>query len=448
MALAAALPRPVATELARIVEDGARVGVALSAGADSTFALIETIRHLGTTKVVALHYDHGLRGEESDGDAAAAERIAEHFGVAFIKASRPAGLPADEATLRRDRLNFLRSQAHTLGLAAIITGHHADDVAETLVMRLARGSGAAGLAAPRAISRHRDGTVFLRPLLLHRKQDIIRTLTRLGVDWREDSGNARPEIARRNALRAEVMPLWERLAGPKPIAGALRTRELLQEDDDALEHWTTRMVTELGLGTPHEDWRQATALPRAVLRRLLHRHMIHLGKQGAISARAFDTLLDHLAQNNATTVSVAGEFLRFDGTTLALVTSLAPATRDSALLPVPGCVCWPDGACLTVTRKDSAHASEPAHPDIGHVLQCATVNPGERYRPIGATGSAKIRDMMTNRKIPRTLRDSLPVVSDRHGPLWVPGLVPAARLAKSAQHPPALQLTWTAPRAP
>lgn len=439
-----ALPPAVESEFARIRAAGLTVGVALSAGADSTLALLLTVERLGPASVIALHYDHALRGPASEADARAAADLSAALGVRHRHATRAtAGAHASEAALRADRLAFLRDCATAHDLAAIVTGHHADDLAETFLMRLARGSGTDGLSAPRPVSRHADGLTFLRPLLHTAKQAVIAELLARGVAWREDASNTDPLAATRNAVRLRVTPHWRAHAGPAPLAGAIRSRELLQEDADALALWTESAERTLAPGTAGEDWSHARTLPRAILRRLLHRRLLRLGAHGTLGATAFDTLLDHIA---AGTPHTAGA-LRFDGRTF--LSPAVPSTpREHAMLPVPGAVFWPDGAHLHAGTDTGLPADAVLHLADEEPLHCAPPAPGARYRQKGASGSAKISDMLINRKIPRHTRPLLPVITDRLGPLWAPGLVPAERVAKSTPATRPLRLTWHPPRAP
>lgn len=448
-----AIPAGVAHAFRRLIEQDARAGVALSAGADSTLALLETVDRLGPHRVVALHYDHGLRGADSDADAQAAAELATRLGVEFHCERRPLGLPADEATLRDDRIGFLNRMAREHRLAAIITGHHADDVAETLLMRIARGAGTSGLAAPRPVAGHADGLLYLRPLLHHKKQEILNILRSRGHRWREDAGNADPTVALRNAMRHEILPLWRAHCTHDVVRGAARTRTLLEEDAVALDEWAASAWRRLQIGERDENWCEDATMPRAILRRLLHRRLIAMRMHNALSAPAFDTLLEHLVCGTPTVTSVRGAFLCFDGRQLTCRQTAAAAPREPAMLPIPGAIHWPDGATLTASLQPAPlqeNASVSIHREAGAYapLQARPAHPGERYRARTATTATKIRELLRERGIPPESRSSLPVIEDARGPVWIPGLPPADTPEKSGDPHGALQLTWTPPHAP
>lgn len=428
------------------------LAVAFSGGADSTAALLWALARFPARRVVALHYHHGVRGGDADADAEHARRFAQTAGVRFISDERAAGLPSDEAALREDRLRFFLRAVAASGACALVQGHHADDVAETLLMRLGRGSGAGGLSAPRPLSRLADGTPVLRPLLGIRKKDIEKILARHRVEWRHDRTNDSPEAATRNRIRHVVAPPWAAALPGDAVAGAGRSRMLLQEDDDALDAMAEEIAGAAG-GSGEIPAQALRTGPRAVIRRAVHKLLRRLAPGATLSAGAFDRALDEIASGAPFRISLGGAgFLNFTGDTLRFEMKAAPgAPRAPAVLPVPGAILWPDGARIearlaTAGRGDDTTTVYIRIPDTP-VLSCAPVAPGERYRPLGAPGSQKVRDAMTNRKIPGARRDTLPVVRSGSEILWAPGLLPSENHRCSESEKRALRLTWTAPGA-
>lgn len=192
------------------------IGLAVSGGADSTALLIavaEARRALDFDAVV-LHVDHGLR-PDSGADARFVEALAERYGLPFHRLrARIRRRPQEslEMAARRTRLAFFARMTKRLALDAIATGHHADDVAETFILRMARGSGPEGLAGLKPIS-HVDGITFIRPLLSLRDADLRAFLTRRGETWREDSTNTDTSILR-NKVRHLILPFLREQLDP------------------------------------------------------------------------------------------------------------------------------------------------------------------------------------------------------------------------------------------
>ena len=190
-------------------------------------------------------------------------------------------------------------------------GHQRDDVAETLLMRLARGSGAGGLAAPRPVQAGPQGRTHLRPLLELRKTEIALALRAAGVPWREDSTNAGSGYFR-NRIRNAVIPAWSKAAGRDAVAGAARTRELLEEDDSALE----LLVDGLRAVTPAGklDVRRLAGQPRAIARRALHRWIHRQTGAAGLSRQGFEALLSAVQRGSATRQSMGADgFARIRG---------------------------------------------------------------------------------------------------------------------------------------
>ncbi len=193
-----------------------------------------------------LHANHGLRGAESEGDQEFVENLARSVGWPLVTGRLPVPARATEAALRDLRHTFFRrALADRPHPVALLFGHHLDDAAESVLMRLVRGSGAAGLAAPRALHEVRPGWFHLRPLLGLRRTEIRQILVNQGLTWREDSSNSIPDPFR-NKLRLELLPALAIAAGRDPAPGLARARELAEEDDDALNHWLDQLMPGLG----------------------------------------------------------------------------------------------------------------------------------------------------------------------------------------------------------
>lgn len=201
----------MARSVANTPAEPRRIGLAVSGGADSTALLVllaELQEELGFAAVV-LHVDHGLRPDSAD-DAAAVKALAADYGLPFyatrVHIVREPG-ESIEMAARRERLAFFARMTRDLRLDAIATGHHADDVAETFILRLARGAGPDGLAGLKRISRV-QGITFIRPLLDLPGAALRDFLRACGRTWREDSTNADTSIPR-NKVRHVILP-WLR----------------------------------------------------------------------------------------------------------------------------------------------------------------------------------------------------------------------------------------------
>ena len=252
---------------------GGTLYAGFSGGADSTAALLAALRFRERSgcRLIAIHFDHGLRGKESSREAEAAERFAAEHGVEFrcIRLNLEPG-PNLEAKARNARLASWRELAGNRSDAAVILGHHADDRAENLLLRLARGSNASGLTALRERSVV-AGVTFLRPLLRFRRSEIEAFLRAAGIGrWAEDSSNGDGRFAR-NAVRNAILPAFYALS-PGSEAGLFRSLDALEDDAEFLEAETAeRFRTIAGQSaTPIGFWqKQPPALRIRLLRQFV-----------------------------------------------------------------------------------------------------------------------------------------------------------------------------------
>ncbi len=274
-----------------------RWAVALSGGSDSVALLLLLWAHWPERRggLTAIHFDHRLRGAESSADARFCAGLCRALGVPLVSGRWKARQkPRGEAEARGARFSFFEAQMAARRTRVLWLGHQLDDIAETMLMRIARGSGAGGLAAPRAVhvfAPARAGLrprIHVRPLLTLKKAEIARTLREAGAPWREDSSNGKG-IHFRNRLRRDVIPRWLRAAGRDALAGAALSRQLLEEDELAIEAWVDALEpigADGSLGVSQLEGR-----PRAVLRRSLHRWLLLQPKAGDLSRQGFDILL-------------------------------------------------------------------------------------------------------------------------------------------------------------
>ena len=206
------MPRATLRRAASSLPPG-RWGAGVSGGADSV-ALLRLLARRPDVRPVVLHLDHASR-PESAADAGFVEGLAGRLGLPYVLRSikdlqvaagqRAAVRDGNEADWRAARFTFFAAATLAHDLRGVVLAHHADDVAETVALRLLRGSprsGTAGLAPMRATSRV-SGVEVRRPLLGVRRRRLRAFLRRIGQPWREDATNALP-ITPRNRLRAEL----------------------------------------------------------------------------------------------------------------------------------------------------------------------------------------------------------------------------------------------------
>ena len=139
----------------------------------------------------------------------------------------------DENTLRTLRLEFWNKLEKNEAITKIVQGHHLDDVAETLLWRIPRGTSVNGLISPKPISQI-DNITILRPFI-HTTKDLIReSLLNCSIPWREDESNKENKYLR-NKMRNSVLPMWKKSSDRDLLQGIASSRDLLENDSEALE---------------------------------------------------------------------------------------------------------------------------------------------------------------------------------------------------------------------
>jgi len=234
----------------RLIPAGASVLVAVSGGPDSVALLHVLVQRdfaWRPARVAVGHVNHGLRGAESDEDAAFVKRLAETWGVRCFETRLPQGslsqkrdAVAPEADARHLRYEALRDLAAQAKADAIAVAHTADDQAETVLFRLVRGAGLRGLGGIRSRAKV-QGSRLIRPLLDVTREQVHEYLARHGVPYREDSSNASLE-ATRNYLRHEVIPRLQGRVNPAVREALLRQSALFRDADEYMETEARRML--------------------------------------------------------------------------------------------------------------------------------------------------------------------------------------------------------------
>ena len=256
----------------------AAICIACSGGCDSV-ALLHLLFECKNlrSRLVVVHYDHGVRAVTSHRDRIFVEDLAQQLSLPFFWKRRKEGGGDSEDALRRDRMEFFRETMDDLSTPYIFTAHHRDDAIETLLLRLGRGSGLDGLVAPRAVQRFGGGTVYLRPLLHVAKSELIKYLRESGKSWNEDETNASPDHCR-NRIRNELLPLWRSIEPLRDLDEAISSSQLLLREDCAALEFFAKSAYDSALDGKSILLMQLRRMPSAIVRRVLHYYFTDRGR--------------------------------------------------------------------------------------------------------------------------------------------------------------------------
>jgi tRNA(Ile)-lysidine synthase len=410
---------------------GCRVGVAVSGGADSVCLLhvLNELRPRWDLRLSVLHLDHGLRGEESRGDARFVAELAASLGLeVHIREWDVRGMAREsgdnlEQAARKARQEFFLEFLAAGRLDRVALGHTRSDQAETVLFRFLRGAGTAGLAGIRPVTA--EGLV--RPLLGVERREVEAYLRERGLLWREDSTNADVTFDR-NRIRHQLLPALEREWNPALAATLANMADWALEEEAWWEGHVARLAAEHLVSRPPAVLVRAdalAALPPAAARRLL-RHAIERvkGDLRGIDFEHIRTILEMASagEGHGRTQAPGVDVMRsFEW--LRIAPREAGRERDFRLaLSTPGRVKLPDGSLLCAeliemagptAMSDSVYNGTRGCLDWER-LKCALAvrnwRPGDQYQPIGHPCEERLKLLFQKERIPLWERRTWPVL--------------------------------------
>lgn len=396
--------------LRELVQPGERVFCAVSGGADSVALLfgMYLLREKFQLDLSAAHFNHHLRGEESDRDAKFVQEFCRGYAIPLVLGNaqvRP-GKKGLEAAAREARYAFLRSLP-----GKVATAHTADDNAETVLMHLIRGTGLKGLGGIAPV----NGSV-IRPMLNITRQEVEAFLQEYHLPHREDSSNASDDFLR-NRLRHHVMPLLQ-MENPGVSLAISAAALRLRQDEEYLQ---SQLEPEL----PHVSVlaQMPPALQSRYLEHFLKQNGVPEPEQVHISAARELLYSDKPSarMNFPGGVVVARDYDRLT------VLDNPPALMEERLA-VPGVTELPQWG-IRVTCEEEPNGGFGVN--VRGSLTVRSRKAGDEIRLPG--GSKSIKKLMIDRKISAPERNRIPILADDDGVLWAGQF--GGNLARLAEKP-------------
>jgi tRNA(Ile)-lysidine synthase len=450
-----------------MIPTSSRVGVAVSGGADSVF-LLHALRELAprwNLHLSVVHVEHGIRGAASKDDAEFVRQLAASFGLPFHihHADLLAVDDNQEQAARRVRQNFFAQLISSGMVDRVATGHTRNDQAETVLYRILRGSGLAGLCGILPVTE--EGLV--RPLLELERAEIEAWLRAHNIAWREDATNQDRAYAR-NRLRHEILPLLRETFNPR-LNETLSNMATVAQDEE--RYWQDTLVGQVG--NLRADWQSAqtcagsqparripscptilttaqlTLASPAVARRLIRGAIQAVkGNLRQIDFPHVERILEMArSQDGHDRVQLPGVdvFRSFEWIRLAPAGADNGRARDFSLtLEAPGSVELPGSTAritLQVLEKTGIMQArgtlvneldwQRLHPLGGALpsLELRNWRPGDQYRPVGQSKQQKVKFLFQEARVPLWERGNWPIITYNGIIVWTRRFGAAAEFA-------------------
>jgi len=433
-----------------IFHAGQRVGVAVSGGPDSVLLLHfmkEASLGLGITLAV-VHFNHRLRGVESDADEQFVKSRADSLGIAYL------GGQADVARAARERRRNLEATARELRyrhffalvdqgrLDMVVTAHTANDQAETVLMRLLRGAGTRGLSGIYPLLENK----VARPFLDITRGEIMHEIEVRKLEYRIDSTNLDSRL-RRNKVRRELLPLLEREFNPAIVRLLKDHADRARDEEAFLENQALERSRPWRLHEGAEEKISvralagfAPAIQRRVLRQMLQ--SAHPGLRGLAYANIEELLRFALGAQSGRSLSLDREALarkEFDWLVLAPQPISSPSDAYAYPIDLPGEATVPLLGVTFVLKIIELAGRAGEYNEMAGTAMDAEKLPrrlvlrnwraGDHYWPSGSRKLRKLKELFRQRKIPHSRRGLWPVLECGEQIVWVKGFPPAAALA-------------------
>ena len=423
-----------------LVAEGTTGIVLASGGADSAATAAALVEVVGPGALTALHLNYGLR-PDSASDEETVRELSARLGVELEVEHPTLGGGNVQAEARDARYAAAERLRRARGADWIATGHTRTDLAETVLYRLATSPGRRALLG----LRPRHGAV-VRPLLALGGEEVRRLASAAGLPFRDDPTNAEPIYAR-NRLRNEVLPVLREI-GPNAEATIAETQAELAEEAEALERVVADVLAESGAEAAGAIGQDALAPLHPAIRRLALQRLAELAAGDAVPlgrGRA-DQIWRLVNDPEGGVVELGGGLeARIEGGHVRF-TAERVAEPAAATLPVPG-VCRFGSWEVRVELSSGVPAADG--PDLavldpgalGSSLLVRSWREGDRMRPLGLGGSKSLQDLFTDRKVPRSLRHALPVVSSGARIVWIAGVAVSEEFVAKAGAPQAAVLS-------
>ncbi|MEW5844318.1 MAG: tRNA lysidine(34) synthetase TilS [Bacteroidota bacterium] len=417
----------------KLIDPGDKILVAFSGGPDSVLALNFLKKYWRKFKIelVAVHFNHGLRGEESDADEKFAVEFCDENGIALqvvsldVKTFAKKNKLSIEEAARKLRYENLESIAKKLNCNKIVTAHNQSDNTETVLMNLFSGTGLSGLSGIPI----RRGKI-IRPLLCVTKQEILESLQHDGNQFRIDSSNFSDDF-KRNFVRNRILPLVREKINPSIDEALFRSARNV-ENSSLLSEKLLDLPTRKYVTAKNEIVKIKTSLselfggkfPGEILKSTLQKYFKH-----EFGYDDFEKINSLIGKQKGRKVHLAKDLLAFREEDEIRIERTKESSNRELKIEI--------GAHVTIGSKtigveleknknvkwgDDKKTEFISGDNLENSFEIRAWKEGDRFKPIGMKGFKKVSDFLTDEKVPTSERKKQLVLLNRNQIVWVVGL--------------------------
>lgn len=398
-----------------IKSSGKKILLGFSGGYDS-LCLLNILKEL-KVPVAAIHLNHNWRGEESKKDAEYCHEFCKKYNIEFYMETLPDNVAKTETAAREARYEFFKKCAEEFNSDYFFTAHNADDNAETVLYRIIKGTGLSGLSA---IQEKRG--IFYRPLLSVSRSEIEQYCIDNNLHPNIDSSNENIKY-KRNLIRQKILPLCENI-NPKCKDALNSLSEIAAQENELLEEYINNKKAEIGNSTK-KFLKASTAVKNRIIYEIFVKNNLDYDRGGILRIRNF--IIENSESKSGKKCSITKNVFMFVNEKYFEVINRQEHLKEEISIKKEGDFeiggyIFSIKKCSKIPAKfpdDMEYTAYAELPEVNFTLR--TRRDGDIIRPLGTAGTQKLKKYLTNKKIPKHIKDEMLFLCRGNEVLWAIG---------------------------
>jgi tRNA(Ile)-lysidine synthase len=460
------------------VKKNRMVGISCSGGSDSIFLLyiVWFILRNYKEKIVILHYDHQFRQEESRKDYKFVEQISNMLKIQIIRGKNEntifpkknwnngsSNLQLNENYFRKKRIEFFMKVFKKIKLRNFVLGHQLNDVGENMLIRISRIGGSKSLSSLRVFQKYKK-IYFIRPLLNILKIEIQKSLKKFGFDWREDFTNQKDYFLR-NRLRKYIFPIWEKIDNRNIFQSIGKCRKILEEESNAIDYWANLFIKKI----KNKDCINISKLrtkPIALIKRIILTFF-----KNKLTGKNLEKVVQSILKRRKFFLNISKNLsIRFNGKYIKIFKKFKEKSKIHKIFTNEYInfsneknffyqkkigefkikevnINKIKKTKTSIKKNQLKHevliSMENLSKNFKSKIKICFWSKGDYLNPIGMLGKKKkLQDIFVDKKIPRIIRNKIPIWKIENKIIWIPGITLSEDYKITQYTQKALYLCW------